>query len=86
MTQIETLSQLKKLLEKDGVVTRSPVDMPPQIRRLCPGAEEIAVVRWHNKGVLEDVGAFRELMSIPSDFRIVELVMINDLPAVVMWR
>jgi len=93
MTQIETLSQLKKVLLSDGAVTRPPAEMPPQIRRLCPGAEEIAVVKDYGRllGTVNGMDIYElddeaTRLIAHEKFTPLEKVSIHDLPAIVIWR
>ena len=78
---ITTLTDLKRRLEAEGAVTRPPADMPPQVRRLCPGAEEIMVLECDAVAAWIDPGSWHIYQNAGN--RPLE---IHDLPAVVMWR
>jgi len=90
---IKTLNELRDKLQDDGAVTRPPAEMPPQIRRLCPGAEEIAVVKDYGRllGTVNGMDIYEvddetTRLIAHENFAPLEKVSIHDVPAVVMWR
>ena len=74
---INTLSDLRALLLAKGKVKRALADMPPQIRQMCSGAEEVMICRDSKVA-----NKYIKKYSYP-DF---ECVTVHDLPAVVIWR